>query len=91
MELAISIDKKLLCYQVGDMKGNGLDELIGQLGSLKFDKVSLSGESTSYTFLRQIALLVNLLIKIKKVEVKLATACFKRRGDLIIPLYKEIC
>lgn len=88
MELNINVENKDLEYSLGSVKGQGLDALIKSLGEYKFDKLSLSGESKSYTFLRQVALLVNILVKINKCSLELSSNSFSREGDLIFPIYK---
>lgn len=88
MELIISIDERNLDYALGKTSGRGLDNLIKKLGQVKFDQISLSGESGSYTFLRQVALMLNMLIALKQAKVSLSTNSFKRQGALVVPIYK---
>jgi hypothetical protein len=88
MELILKIENKNLKYSSGKIEAEGLENLIKSLGELEFSEIVLSGESKSYTFLRQVALLVNILIKTKKCSLKLKSDSFSMAGDLVFPIYK---
>jgi hypothetical protein len=88
MELRIEIEDRSITYQAGKTFGEGLEDLIKLLGEVEIGEIVLSGESKSYTFLRQIALLVNMLIKLKQTKVELKSKSFTKVEDLIFPIYR---
>lgn len=88
MELVLELNNKELDYSCGSRKGDSLDGLIENLSNLGFDKIVISGESKSYTFLRQVALFANMLVKIQNVEVTLKSDSFKVVDGMLFPIYE---
>ena len=71
MELKVSYRDKEIEYEAGDKRGEGLEGLIdfiGKAGSC-LKKVEIIGESKSYTFLRQIYLLANMVAVLSESSV----------------------
>ncbi len=89
MQLNIVIDGREVNYTLGSEAGEGLSGLIKFLSGKQIDKVTISGESKSYTFLRQIALLVNLLAKANHITIDLKSKSYLSKGDLLVPIYEQ--
>ena len=88
MELKIKFKEREIEYSLGSSKGKTLEALIKALPNNSVDKVLLSGESRSYTLLRQLALFVNLLRVTKDVEVDLASKSFSSKEGFLLPIYE---
>lgn len=88
MELIIDISKRNLSFKVDNQSGSGLNELIKLSSDIKIDSIKISGESKSYTFLRQVALFVNLTARLNDCEVELRSRCFNKVGKSIAPIYE---
>ena len=73
MEVKVRYKDRELSFTAGDQKGDGLDELISYLGKNKdgVSRLEIAGESGSYTFLRQIYLLANMIAALSSIAVYL--------------------
>lgn len=71
MEVKVRYKQRGLSFTAGDQKGDGLDELISFLGKNKdsVSRLEIVGESGSYTSLRQIYLLANMIAALSSIEV----------------------
>lgn len=71
MEVNVTYEERKLSFISGTTKGKDLDELISYIGKNKksIDKVNITGESNSYTFLRQIYLFANMTAALSGIEV----------------------
>jgi len=88
MALKLQISKRDLKYSSGKFTGDTLESLVKNLNSLEVDNIIVSGESKSYTFLRQVTLLLNLLIKTKGAKINLQSKSFGVRKGLFFPIYE---
>lgn len=88
MELNIVISQRDLSFKIDNQSGDNLSELIKVSSDKKIDSIIVSGESSSYTFLRQIALFVNLSSRLNVCEVDVRSKCFSKNKSTIAPIYK---
>jgi len=88
MELTVSIKDRQLNYSSSKFSGESLDGLVQKADLSKIEKVLIDGESKSYTLLRQVALLVNILIKINSAKIELKSKSFKKTKGLLFPIYR---
>ena len=88
MELVISISKLALSFRVDNVLGEGLNELIKLAADKKIKTIKLTGDSRSYTLLRQLALFINLMIDLNNCEIILESNNFKKSGRFISPIYE---
>lgn len=87
MELKINISQRDLSFEVDNKSGHSLEELVKIASDKKIKLIRLSGESKSYTFLRQIALFINLTTKLNDCDIVLKSQSFKQSDKLIAPIY----
>lgn len=73
MELKVSYKKREVEYFSGKQRGEGLEGLIDFIGKNKqrLNKIEIDGKSESYTFLRQIYLLANLVAMLTESSVSI--------------------
>jgi len=73
MKVNVTYKERELSFVSGATSGKNLDELISFVGKNKdrIDKINITGESDSYTFLRQIYLFANMITVLAGVEVYL--------------------
>jgi hypothetical protein len=88
MELNIEISQRELSFKVDNQLGSSLNELIETASDKTIGSIRISGESKSYTFLRQVALFVNLITKLGDCRVELKSKCFSICENTIAPIYK---
>ncbi len=88
MELKLNIHDKQVTYELSSQKGEGLEGLVRSLTS-DITKVLIEGETESYSFMRQIALLVNILKKTQDIEIALDSSSFQVINNLLVPIYKN--
>lgn len=87
MELTIQIKDRSVEYSSSEYSGEGFDNLIKALSSCKVNQLTISGESKSYTFLRQISLFANLLAKTEETKLVLTSKSFRIIEGLLFPIY----
>lgn len=88
MELKICIEGKDINFSNGQISGGSLDELIGKAGKMRFDSIKIQGKTNSYTFIRQVALFVNMISSNSKVRVESKSESFDVKNNLAVPIYK---
>lgn len=91
MELNIKITgKRDLQAQWSGKSFESLDELIKNLSKISenLDKITLEGESESYTFSRQVYLLINLLNQLTSADVEVNDKIISKK-DIVVPEYKS--
>jgi len=88
MELAINIFQRNLSFKLHNKVGDNLDDLITVSSKEKITSIILSGESRSYTFLRQIALFCNLTAELNDCEIILKTKSYVKMDKSIAPIYE---
>jgi len=73
MQIEIKIDGRNLNFSCQDEQGSSLEQLIGFIGreNGKINKVKLSGESGSYTAIRQAYLFLNLYRELSGCQVEI--------------------
>ncbi len=89
MKLNIKIKDREIKFDSVSHQGNDLKSLILFLRENSVSDVIVSGESKSYTLLRQVAMLVNILIETKQVEVILLSKSFSQQESLLLPIYSN--
>lgn len=89
MRLNLTIDARQVKYDLGEISGEGLENLIKSIGNEGLEIVEVSGESKSYTFLRQIALLVNVLVATNQITIDLKSSSYTLKGGLLVPIYEQ--
>lgn len=88
MELKISIFKRDLSYKLDNKHGVGLDELIRECSGVCLDSIEITGESRSYTFMRQVALFVNLSTSLNQCRLINNSKSFKSSDNKLAPIYE---
>lgn len=89
MELKLYLKDRQVTYELAGEKGESLENLIKLVGKKEFDKISIYGETKSYTFLRQVALLVNILSKTKVFDLSLNSNSFEKKAGVLLPIYEQ--
>ena len=89
MQLNLEIKDRNVEFSLEDKKGEGIENLIKFVGSNSFEEIIITGETKSYSFLRQIALFVNLLIETKEIKVTLRSASFNQVEGRLFPIYEQ--
>ena len=90
MEIEIKYQDRNLDYLIKggpkNKSGEGIRELLSEIekSDKKISRISLSGETKSYTFSRQVYLLVNMLKEISDSEIFVNG---KKTADFILPTY----
>lgn len=82
--------KRDLRAQWSEKSFESLDELIKNLNKISenLDKITLEGESESYTFSRQVYLLINLLNQLNPADVEINDKIISKK-DIAVPEYKR--
>ncbi|MFH1855306.1 MAG: hypothetical protein ABH810_02790 [bacterium] len=89
MKLNIEIKDREIKYQSASHQGQDLKSLILFLRENSVSDVIISGESKSYTLLRQVAMLVNMLIETKQIKVTLLSKSFSLKENRFLPIYSN--
>jgi len=89
MKLNIRIEGREIKYQSGSYRGKDLKSLILFLRENTVSGIIISGESKSYTLLRQVAMLINMLIETSQTEVALHTKSFQFKKNCLFPIYPD--
>jgi hypothetical protein len=88
MDLKINYHDREISYFFGDKSGSSIDGLLQDVRGAKIKAIYLEGESPSYTFTRQIYLLVNLLRKVSAANLFL-NGQFQEENQPLLPSYRE--
>lgn len=89
MEIKVNFKNRDLIYSYGNKEGKELDSLIEHIGKnkSKIERIEFIGETHSYTFIRQIYLLINILASISDFEIYLNGKKVKQ-FEQIFPVYR---
>lgn len=90
MDIKVTYKDRDLKFNSDSYRGSGIRELLEftKKNKGKIDHLEITGESNSYTFLRQIYLLTNILSQISDIKIKIDG--YKVKADkIILPVYKN--
>lgn len=90
MNLTITYQNRDITFKSGNQTGSGINEILSfiSVNKKKIQTVQISGKSKSYTFLRQVHLLANMLCSFDDFEVVLNGKTLSPR-EIALPIYGE--
>jgi hypothetical protein len=90
MKIEVTYKNRDLIFKSPEGSGSGLDKLISFIGANKnkISQINISGESNSYTFLRQVYLMANLIREISAITF-IINADKIKPNQITLPVYHQ--